>query len=158
MASLNFDASTIDTSSHDPIKPGTYEAVIAETEMRPTRNGDGMGINVTFEIISGEAKGRKVWEWINYQHPKPEAQRIGQETLAKICKAVGVERLTETEQLHNIPLLVKVALDKADPTKNTVKDILAKSKVAAAAAPAAAPAAAAPAAQPAAGGDDPWAR
>jgi len=158
MARLNFDATTIDVTAHDPIKPGTYEAVITETELRPTRNGEGKGINVTCEIVSGEAKGRKVWEWINYQHPKAEAQRIGQETLAKICKAVGVARLEDTEQLHNIPLLVKVALDKTDATKNVVKDFLAKPKAAAAAAAPAPSAAPAQSAAPAAGGDDPWAR
>lgn len=126
MASLMFDASTIDTSSHDPVKPGTYEAVIADTEVRPTRNGNGKGINVTFEILSGDAKGRKVWAWINFQHPNQEAQRIGQEELARICKAVGVEKLQDTAQLHNLPLMITVAIDKDDPTRNVVKGYKAK--------------------------------
>ena len=148
MASLNFDASTIDTTSRDPIKPGTYEAVITESEIRATKSGNGKGINLTFEILSQEAKGRKVWAWINYQHPKQEAQRIGQEELARICKAVGVEKLQDTAQLHNLPLLITVALDKNDPTRNVIKGYKAK------------------AAQPSGGGaqgasgsgDAPWAR
>ena len=131
MASLMFDASTIDTSSHDPVKPGTYEAVIADTEVRPTRNGNGKGINVTFEILSGDAKGRKVWAWINFQHPNQEAQRIGQEELARICKAVGVEKLQDTAQLHNLPLMITVAIDKDDPTRNVVKGYKAKAAQAA---------------------------
>ena len=126
MASLNFDASTIDTTSRDPIKPGTYEAVITESEIRATKSGNGKGINLTFEILSQEAKGRKVWAWINSQHPKQEAQRIGQEELARICKAVGVEKLQDTAQLHNLPLMITVAIDKDDPTRNVVKGYKAK--------------------------------
>ena len=115
MAQLNFNASEIETTSHDPIPSGNYEAVVAASEMRPVKSGNGMGINLTFEIVSeGLAKGRKVWTWINYQHPKADVQRIGQEELARLCKAVGVGNLTDTEQLHNIPLLITVTLDKND--------------------------------------------
>ena len=46
--------------------------------------------------------------------------------MAKICKAVGVSNLTATEQLHNIPLMITVALDKNDTTKNVVKSYKAK--------------------------------
>jgi hypothetical protein len=122
MAQLNFNASEIETSSHDPIPAGNYEAVVAASEMRPVKSGNGMGINLTFEIISdGPAKGRKVWAWINYQHPKAEAQRIGQEELARLCKAVGIANLTDTEQLHNIPLIISVGVDKNDSSRNVIK-------------------------------------
>ena len=122
MAQLNFNASEIETSSHDPIPAGNYEAVVAASEMRPVKSGNGMGINLTFEIVSeGPAKGRKVWTWINYQHPKAEAQRIGQEELARLCKAVGIANLTDTEQLHNIPLIISVGVDRNDSSRNIIK-------------------------------------
>ena len=149
MAQLNFNAAEIDTTSRDAIPSGTYEAVITDSEMKATKNGLGMGINLTFEIISdGPAKGRKVFVWINYEHPKVEAQRIGREELASLCKAVGVSNLTDTNQLHNMPLLITVGLDKNDSTRNVVKKYASK---------------AAPLAQPAqrpaaATGAAPWAR
>lgn len=155
MATLNFNASAIDTTSHDPIPSGTYEAVITGSEIKPTKAGNGTGINITFEIISESARGRKVWEWINYQHPNQEAQRIGQQTLATICKAVGVAQLNETEQLHNIPLMITVGIDKNDATRNVIRGYAAKAG--AQAAPAAAPAAT-PATGAAATGAAPWAR
>lgn len=127
MAQLNFNAAAIETTSFDAIPSGVYEAVISASEMRPTKAGNGVGINLTFEIISeGAGKGRKLWTWINYQNPNSVAQQIGQEELAKICKAVGVSNLTATEQLHNIPLMITVALDKNDTTKNVVKSYKAK--------------------------------
>ena len=152
MATLNFNASAIDTTSHDPIPSGTYEAVITGSEIKPTKAGNGTGINLTFEIVSESAKGRKVWEWINYQHPNQEAQRIGQQTLATICKAVGIAQLNETEQLHNIPLMITVALDKDDQTRNVIRKYAAKPRVGQ---PSAATETAAPAS---ATGSAPWAR
>ena len=65
MASLSFDATSIDTTSHEPIKAGTYEAVITASEIKANRANTGKGLNLTFEIISDNAKGRKVWAWIN---------------------------------------------------------------------------------------------
>ena len=64
--------------------------------------------------------------WINYEHPKAEAQRIGREELASLCKAVGVANLTDTNQLHNLPLMVTVGVDRNDPTRNVVKKYAAK--------------------------------
>ena len=149
MAQLNFNAAEIDTTSRDAIPSGTYEAVVTDSEMRPTKNGQGVGINLTFEILSdGPAKGRKVFVWINYEHPKVEAQRIGREELASLCKAVGVVNLTDTAQLHDLPLLIAVGIDRNDPTRNVVKSYKAK------------PAPAAQTAQksPQASGAAPWAR
>ena len=149
MAQLNFNAAEVDTTSRDAIPSGSYEAVVTDSEMRATKNGLGMGINLTFEIISeGPAKGRKVFVWINYEHPKVEAQRIGREELASLCKAVGVTDLNDTVQLHNLPLLITVGLDKNDPTRNVVKAYKPK---------AAQPAQAAQKA-PQAAGAAPWAR
>ena len=149
MAQLNFNAAEIDTTSRDAIPSGTYEAVITDSEMKATKNGLGMGINLTFEIISDcPAKGRKVFVWINYEHPKVEAQRIGREELASLCKAVGVSNLTDTNQLHNLPLLITVGLDKNDSTRNVVKKYASK----------AAPSASVTQRPAAATGAAPWAR
>ena len=66
MAQLHFNAAEIDTTSRDAIPSGTNEAIITDSEMKATKNGLGMGINLTFEILSeGPAKGRKVFVWIN---------------------------------------------------------------------------------------------
>lgn len=133
MAQLNFNAAEIDTTSRDAIPSGTYEAVITDSEMKATKNGLGMGINLTFEIISdGPAKGRKVFTWINYENASAKAQQIGREELASLCKAVGITQLTDTAQLHNLPLLITVGLDRNDPTRNVIKSYKAKPSAAAA--------------------------
>ena len=52
--------------------------------------------------------------------------RIGQEELARVCKAVGVSQLTDSEQLHNIPLMITVDVDRNDATRNVIKAYKAK--------------------------------
>ena len=122
MAQLKFNAAEVDTTSRDAIPSGVYEAVVTDSEMRATKNGNGMGINLAFEILSeGPAKGRKVFAWINYENANPKAQQIGREELASLCKAVGVVELSDTAQLHNLPLNVTVGIDRNDPTKNVIK-------------------------------------
>ena len=130
MAQLQFNAAEVDTTSRDAIPSGTYEAVVTESETRATKSGTGMGINLTFEILSeGPAKGRKVFAWINFENANVKAQQIGREELASLCKAVGVVNLTDTAQLHNLPLMITVGIDRNDPTRNVVRAY--KSKAAA---------------------------
>ena len=145
MAQLNFNAAEIDTTSRDAIPSGTYEAVVTDSEMRATKSGTGMGINLTFEILSdGPAKGRKVFAWINYENASAKAQQIGREELASLCKAVGVVELDDTVQLHNLPLLITVGVDRNDPTRNVVKKYAAKAAATASVQQQAKPAGAAP--------------
>ena len=151
MASLSFDATSVEITSRDPVPADVYEALITDSEIRATRTGNGKGINLTFEIVSGPHKGRKVFAWINFQHPKAEVQRIGQEELARICKAVGIGRLEDTAQLHNLPMMITVGIDKDDKTRNVIKNYKAKET-------APAQTAAAPASGAAASGEAPWKR
>ena len=127
MAQLKFNAAEVDTISRDAIPSGTYEAVVTDSETRATKNGNGMGINLAFEILSeGPAKGRKLFTWINYENQNAKAQQIGREELASLCKAVGVTELEDTVQLHNLPLVITVGVDRNDPTKNVVRAYKAK--------------------------------
>lgn len=122
MATISFNAAEVQPSSFDTLPAGTYEAVIANSEARPMKSGNGMGFNFEFEIISNDHKGRKVFAWITFEHrTSPDAQRIGREQLSAICRAVGVTQLNDTVQLHNLPMMITVGIDKNDPTRNIIK-------------------------------------
>ena len=88
-----------------------------------------------------------MFAWINYENASAKAQQIGREELASLCKAVGVTELEDTVQLHNLPLLITVGLDRNDPTKNVVKAYKAKAAQTQQ-----------PAQKPQASGAAPWAR
>jgi len=156
MATISFNAAEVQPTSFDALPPGSYEAVVSNSESRPMKSGNGMGFNFEFEIISGNFKGRKVFAWITFEHrTSPQAQQIGREQLSALCRAVGVTQLNDTVQLHNLPLMITLGIDKNDPTRNVVKAYKPKDG---AAAPAPASAAATPAGGTAAAGAAPWAR
>ena len=111
MAMLNFDASQVAPKAPmTPVPAGTYLAHIIESDIVPTKAGDGQRLKLTFEILDGQLKGRRIWEGLNIQHANGEAQRIAQSDLSAICHAVGVIKPQQTEELHFKPVKINVAI------------------------------------------------
>ena len=166
MAQLNFDARTVvpDAGQQDPVPAGWYKVVIDKSEMKPTKDGTGMRLELQFKIIDGQYTNRKIFEGLNLQNANPVAQEIAYKQLSAICHSVNVLVAEDSQQLHNIPLQVKVILKAATSqyeAKNEIKaykninEVVAPSPTAAAApgapasfAPPPAPAAFAPPAAP----------
>ena len=138
MANLNgFDASQVEPTSFDPLPAGKYLAVITESEMRPTKKGAGQYLNLTFEVIEGEYKGRKLWARLNLKNPNPQAEQIARGQLSAICRAVGVMAPKDSVELHNLPLVVTVKVKKREDTGDLQNEVsgYAKKESAAAAPP-----------------------
>jgi len=116
MANLgNFDASKVEpASTFEPVPAGKYLAVIAESEMRATKAGNGHYLELTFEVCDGPHKGRKLWARLNLDNPNPQAVQIARGELSAICRATGVMTPRDSCELHNIPLAVKVVCKKRD--------------------------------------------
>jgi hypothetical protein len=157
MANLNnFDASTVDPSvALDPIPAGKYIAVITESEMKPTKAGGGKYLQLTFQIIEGERKGRLVWARLNLENKSEMTVKIARGELSAICRAVGVMAPKDSVELHNIPLEINVGLKKRDDNgefTNVIKGYAKKGGSAAAGAARPAASAAGPGSTP------PWKR
>ncbi len=111
MASINFDASQVaPKSSFAPIPAGVYLAHITESDVVPLKSGNGMALKMTFEILDGQFKGRKIWENLNIQHTNPDTQKYAQSDLSAICHATGNIKLNETSALHFKPVKIKVTI------------------------------------------------
>ena len=104
-----FDASQVEpTKGFELIPPDEYEACIAKSEEKLTKAGDGHYHSLQFEIQKGEAKGRRLFVNLNLDNPNAQAVAIARAELSAICRAVNVLRPKDTEDLHNIPLMIKV--------------------------------------------------
>jgi hypothetical protein len=111
MAKLNFNAADVEPiGSFDPLPVGDYEVIITETEMKDTKNGKGKYLQLTFEVVGEENKGRKVWDRLNLINENSTAQEIAQRSLSAICRAVGVLHPTDSDELKDIPLIIKVGI------------------------------------------------
>jgi len=116
MANLNnFDASQVDPSvALDPLPAGKYLAVVSESELKPTKTGGGKYLQLTFQVIDGEYKGRLVWARLNLENKSEMTVKIARGELSAICRAVGVMQPKDSVELHNIPLEISVGLKKRD--------------------------------------------
>jgi hypothetical protein len=114
MANLNnFNAGEVDPSvGFDPIPAGKYLAVITESEMKPTKAGQGQYLELTFQILDGPHKGRLVWSRLNLENSNPTTVKLARAELSSVCRAVGVMAPKDSVELHNIPLTIKVVLKK----------------------------------------------
>lgn len=104
-----FDASAIEPSSgYDVLPPGKYLAQIVASEMRPTKDGRGQYLFLEVDIIDGQFAGRKLFDRLNLVNDNPDTVQIAQRTLSSICRAVGKMQVSNSEQLHLVPLIADV--------------------------------------------------
>lgn len=115
MALLNFNAADVPAAKpFEPIPAGWYDAKITASEIKPTKDGSGKRLNLTFEIIGGDYNNRKVFEGLNIQNTSDKAQQIAQEQLSAICHSISVIQLKNTDQLHGKPMRIKVKVRPED--------------------------------------------
>lgn len=110
---LNFNATTVEpTGSLDPIPPADYPVVLTDSEVCETRNRDGHYLKLTFRVEGGEHAGRQLFENLNLWHPNPVASEIAWRELSGLCHAANVMQVQDTGQLHGIPVMAKVKIEK----------------------------------------------
>jgi hypothetical protein len=145
MAEFQFNAQEVQPATgFDPVPAGTYTAEITDSDMVQTKAGTGHYIKLTFKIIGPTHANRLVWTNLNVDNPNEKAVQIAREQLSAICHATKVMQLNNTEQLHGIPLQVKIVVrqDEQYGASNEIKDFMpADTPQAMGGAPAAAPAA-----------------
>lgn len=111
MAQIAFNAANVAPAVPlTPLPDGWFPAIITESDIKPTSTGTGQRMPLTFTICEGHPYAkRKVFDGLNIVNDNPVAQQIAQEQLSAICHATGVINLQDTQQLHGIPLLIKLA-------------------------------------------------
>ena len=163
MATINFNANEVEPSvGFEAIPAGKYQAVIVDSDMKTNKAGTGEYLQLEFEIIEGEYKGRKLWTRLNINNPNPDAVRMARADLSAICHAVNVIHAVDSADLHNLPLTITVKCRKT-PDGDIVNDIKSYAAKASAAGAAAVPATSAvtpqqPTPQGTAPSAPPWAR
>ncbi|MGE4157635.1 MAG: DUF669 domain-containing protein [Planctomycetota bacterium] len=125
MANLNgFNANNVaPADDFEPIPGGKYVAVITDSEMKPTKSGNGHYLELTFQVIDGPCKNRLLWSRLNLDNPNELAMQIAQGELSAICRAVGVMQPKDSLELHNLPLQITVKCKKREDTGDLTNEI-----------------------------------
>ena len=109
MAALNFNAAEVEPQqSFDALPPGRYEVIITDSEMKDTKAGTGQYLQLTFSVTGGQHDGRKLWSRLNLVNPNQTAVGIAERELSAICHCVGIITPSDSEELHDRPLIVDV--------------------------------------------------
>jgi hypothetical protein len=125
MANLNgFNAHNVEPNADfDPIPAGKYVAVVTNSEMKATKAGNGSFLELTFQVVEGEFKGRLLWARLNLDNPNTLAVKIARGELSAMCRAVGIMEPKDSCELHNLPLVitVKQKTDSDGEVRNEIK-------------------------------------
>ena len=120
MALLNFNAANVEPSeAFVPIPADWYVAQITKSEMKPTKDGTGAYLELELTVIAGDHAKRKVFDRIHLENKNPVAVDIAMKTLSAICHAVNVIQVADSQQLHGLPLQVKVSVKPARTENGT---------------------------------------
>jgi len=125
MANLTgFNANNVDPAvDFEPIPAGKYLTIITDSGIKPTKNGSGSFLELTFQVIDGQYKNRLLWSRLNLDNPNKQAVEIARAQLSAICRAVGVMQPKDSTELHNLPLQVTVKCKKREDTDEIVNEI-----------------------------------
>lgn len=167
MAALSFNVDEVDVSDqptkYPPIPEDIYKAVIIDSEMKPTKAGNGTYLELKFEVIDSQYEGKWIKVRLNLQNKNAKAVEIAQRDLSSICRAIGKQAIADSEELHHRPMTIKVVIQPPEgeyPASNEIRAYFpANAPTAAAVATLSAPAAETtptPSPAPAAAGKKPW--
>lgn len=149
------------TGNFEPLPAGWYTCTISQAELKDTKAGNGQYIKLRYDITGPTHQGRVVFGNLNIKNANSKAEEIGRQQLGDIMRAIGLAKVTDTDQLIGGQIGIKLEI-KQDAQYGASNEVKGFKSVTGSAAPAATPfkpAASAPAA-PAASSKTapPWAK
>lgn len=121
-----FNSEEHDDMGFTPLPKGDYLMEIVESDYKENSKKNGHYLQLVREVIEGEYKGRKFYSNLNLDNPNTTARELAGKEFAQTCRACGVVNVEDSEELHNIPHMVSLAIKKGDqnnPDQNRVIDI-----------------------------------
>jgi hypothetical protein len=123
--SQSFDVSDLPKGSGEfsPLPAGWYCATISGAEVKETKAGTGEYIAIKYSITGPTHQGRVIFGNLNIKNPNPKAEEIGRQQLGDIMRAIGLARVTDTDQLIGGNLVIKLDVKEDDKygERNEVK-------------------------------------
>lgn len=102
------DAPAASGGDRTPLKEGTYEMMVLESELRSRDNGDEC-ITIKFEVMGGDFNGR--WHWNDYMTKcsgNPKRVEYSKNDLTRLVAACGLTSCTDLNQLTGLRFSVRV--------------------------------------------------
>jgi len=110
---FTLDDLPVPQNNFEPLPEGWYTASISDAEIKTTKAGNGQYINVKYSIIGPTHQGRMVFCMVNIKNPNPKAEEIGRQQLGEIMRAIGLSKVSDTDQLIGGSLSIKLKITPA---------------------------------------------
>ena len=82
------DFTNIDAGSFSPLKPGLYQFMIEELEVKKSMAGNDY-INLKLKCTNPDNLNRIVWDTIQHGHPDAEVKKIAAQKIKQILLSMG---------------------------------------------------------------------
>jgi hypothetical protein len=121
----------------EPLPAGWYTATISQSELKATKAGNGQYIKLRYDITGPSHQGRVVFGNLNIKNANPKAEEFGRQQLGDIMRAIGLAKVTDTDQLIGGQIAIKLEV-KEDAQYGASNEVKGFKSVSGSAAPAAA--------------------
>lgn len=120
-----FDVNELPVSdnNYDPLPEGWYNCRIVEATIKQTKSGTGQYISIRYDVTGPSHQGCQVFGTLNIKNDSQKAEEIGRQQLGQLMRAIGLARVTDTDQLINGELQIKLSIkrDEQYGYKNEIK-------------------------------------
>ena len=109
------------TGSYEVLPAGWYTATINAADIKQTKSGTGRYIAVRYDITGPTHQGRVVFGNLNIKNASTKAEEIGRQQLGEIMRAIGLAKVTDTDQLIGGNLGIKLVVKTGEYAGNEIK-------------------------------------
>ena len=110
-----FNAQQYDpTQGGGSLPVGRHPVIIESSEVKANKANDGGYLQLNVKLIDGPQTGTTGAYRLNLYHSNPQTAEIAHRQLSAICHCVGVFNVQDSSQLHNIPFIIEVGLQKGE--------------------------------------------
>ena len=117
---FTLDSVPASTTNYDALPAGLYEATIANAEIKDSKSG-GKYINVRYDITGPSHAGRVVFGMITIANANPKAEEVGRQQLGDLIRAIGLDKLADTDQLIGGQLITKLDVETSERNRKQTR-------------------------------------
>jgi len=118
---FSVDSLPVGTNNFEPLPEGWYNATITGAEIKATKSGDGKFIACKYTITGPSHQGRVIFGNLNIKNASTKAEEIGRQQLGEIMRAIGLGKVSDTDQLIGGNLGIKLVVKTGEYAGNEVK-------------------------------------
>jgi hypothetical protein len=118
---FSVDTLPVGTGNFEPLPEGWYNATITGAEVKETKAGDGKYIACKYTVTGPSHQGRVVFGNLNVKNASTKAEEIGRQQLGEIMRAIGLGKVSDTDQLIGGNLGIKLSVKTGEYAGNEIK-------------------------------------